>query len=359
MPEKWYCMELWRATPEMLAMSHAERIKFADEHLTVSSDGPFPEGAFTEKSPITAIESVSVMLFFAMIMGGPILLLLFLVAALFLGTWFHLALVLVVTAALALHPLPDPMPMTTARFTLSLYKYFSYRFMWVDDVKNQLDSCGGWVGAGAPHGVLPLANVLSMAAINAFTQNRFLGGSASVVLFTPFLRYLSMIGGVIAVSASSLTKASKAGSCVGIVPDGIAGIFQQNAGTGEERVALKNRMGLAKLSLRTGIPIVPAYSLGNTAVFSSWYDSYGLMEGISRKLKMSIFVFWGRYGLPIPHRTNITMLFGSPIKPAVVTESPAKDAVESMHQKILADISTVFDLHKGACGWGNRKISFV
>jgi hypothetical protein len=43
------------------------------------------------------------------------------------------------------------------------------------------------------------------------------------------------------------------------VPDGIAGIFQQNED--DEVVFLKNRKGLAKLCLKHGIPLVPAYSM--------------------------------------------------------------------------------------------------
>merc|ERR1711933_116186 len=155
----------------------------------------------------------------------------------------------------------------------------------------------------------------------------------------------------------SLLRASKQGKCIGIVPDGIAGIFQQNARGQEERVALKKRMGLAKLCLEKGVPIVPAYSLGNTAVFSSWYDSLGFMETLSRRLKVSIFVFWGRWCLPIPKRTNITMLIGAPIQtPALANDPPKestveeekrkKEQLETLHQRILSDISSVFDLHK-------------
>lgn len=356
MASKWYCLELWRVTPEMLALPHDERMELVNKHLIVSSEGAFEDGAFSSKAPISTLESLSVMLFFAVVMGGPVLVMICLFSALVIGSWFQVALAVVSILILAFHPLPDPLSMTTIRFTISLYKYFTYRFMWVDDVKEKVDNCKGWVGAGAPHGVLPLANFLSMPAINAFSPNRFLGGGASVTLYTPFLRYLTCLGGAIDVSKASLMKASKQGKCIGIVPDGIAGIFQQNANGAEERVALKERMGLAKLCLQEGIPIVPAYSLGNTAVFSSWYDRFGIMEKLSRRLKVSIFVFWGRWCLPIPKRTNISMLIGAPIRASDFTQDATK---ESVHQKILSEITAVFDLHKGACGWGHHKMVFV
>ena len=68
-------------------------------------------------------------------------------------------------------------------------------------------------------------------------------------------------------SVGAFKKALDEGSCVGLVPDGIAGIFRCTAE--DEVVVLKKRKGIAKLALRTGHPIVPAYSIGNTAAFSA------------------------------------------------------------------------------------------
>ena len=71
-----------------------------------------------------------------------------------------------------------------------------------------------------------------------------------------------------------------------------------------EDVALKDKKGLARFSLRTGIPIVPAYSLGNTAAMSCWHDGLlfpkgpWIMEKLSRTFRASLFVPVGRWGLP-------------------------------------------------------------
>jgi len=255
------------------------------------------------------------MAFFGLMMACPVSLAAAWCHALFLGSRREALGLAGLTAFLSLHPFPDPLRMAKTRFTLMLYKYFSYRVMWVDDILDQVVSCKeqakrGWVGAGAPHGVLPLANFLCMPSINTFFPLRFVGGAASVVSYTPGLRYLAAFGGAVDVSAKSLDRTTSKGTCIGIVPDGIAGIFQQNKGGNagaEERVLLQKRKGLAKLSLRTGIPIVPAYSLGNTAVYKMWHDPLGVMELLSRKLRISIFAFWGRFFSPIPFRANITM----------------------------------------------------
>ena len=52
-----------------------------------------------------------------------------------------------------------------------------------------------------------------------------MGAPASVVFRTPFLRYLTLLG-CVDVAAKSIARATGAGVCVGMVPDGIAGIFR-------------------------------------------------------------------------------------------------------------------------------------
>lgn len=342
------------------------RIEYVEKHLKISSEGPFPDNVFEARAPLTIMEGAAVLSFFAIVMGGPVSLLGASMTALLWGTWRHVASMAAVTLALALHPVPDPQKLCTSRFTLCLYKYFTYRWLWVDDCreKNEADMDVGWVGAGAPHGVFPIANVLCMPSVNAFTRKRFIGAAASVVLRVPFLRYVLLLGGATDVSSSSLVRATRKKICVGIVPDGIAGIFQQevgtrNAGQRDERVALRSRKGLARLSLKKGIPIVPVYSLGNSRIFSTWYDRFGIMEWVSRRLRMSIFVFWGRFGLPLPFRTNISMLIGSVMSPSVVDENPAPDVVDAVHESLLERIRTTFELHKASCGWGGCSIVYV
>eukprot|EP00929_Paragymnodinium_shiwhaense_P075081 TRINITY_DN38398_c0_g2_i1.p1 TRINITY_DN38398_c0_g2~~TRINITY_DN38398_c0_g2_i1.p1 ORF type:complete len:360 (-),score=77.89 TRINITY_DN38398_c0_g2_i1:223-1302(-) len=359
MPQKWYCLEIWRVTPEVLALPHEARVKYVREHLTASSEGPFEPGTFDKKAPITLAESVVALAFFGTIVGGPLAVLVSLLGLLVAGSWSSFAAGVLAAGVLAFHPLPDPLYLASSRVTLPLYKYFSYRIMWCDDAYDKADTMPGWIGAGGPHGVLPLANILSMAVFNTFGNRRFLGGGASITLQTPFLRYMTLLGGAVDVSSSTLSRETARGNCIGIVPDGIAGIFTQNTDGVSEEVALKKRKGLAKLSLKKGIPIIPAYSMGNTAVYTSWYDSFGIMESLSRKLKASIFVFWGRFGLPLPHRVNISMLIGDPVVPEAVIPEPSDEDIDKTHQKILQGIEDTFNGHKAACGWGHRVLKFV
>ena len=201
---------------------------------------------------------------------------------------------------------------------------------------------------------MPFANVLSIPGINSVPGINFVGAPATVVMHTPFLRYFTIFPSV-PVSGESLQKATDAGLCVGIVPDGIAGIFRQNEH--KEVVALKDRKGLARHALRTGTNILPAYSFGNTSCFSAWWDPYGYMERLSRKAQASIFIFWGRFFLPIPRRCQITMVYGDVIVVDKV-EAPTQEQIDSVHQKILEGIRDCFEEHKASLGWGDRELEF-
>jgi 2-acylglycerol O-acyltransferase 2 len=360
----------------VIGLTTAERQRILTE-LVVRSDKPFPANKFAGKAPIGFVEEVSVMLFFLIVMGGPLFWFVVLPPVLFLvyGLSFQIIVVYVITTGvLALHPMPEtedpdaPVPkmIRESWFCVALYKYFSYRFAWCDDdfeacqniCVEKSEGFTGWIGAGPPHGVLPIANVLSIPAVNSFACLRFVGAAASVVRHTPWLRYITLLG-TCDVSGKAMAGAcQKRNMCVGMVPDGIAGIFQQNEE--DEVVFLGKRKGLAKLCIKQGLALVPAYSIGNTTAFDCWFDRSGTLEFLSRKLRMSLFVYWGRFGLPIPYRTNITMLFGAPIRVVKKPEADITQAdIDEVHGKLLKGIEYLFDSHKAPLGWGSRKIRFV
>lgn len=349
-----HCTEFFTLPASCLVLPQAER-KQVIKALVKHADDKFAPNQLACQSPISFLEEAVVMMFFAILMGGPMLLIFSGWMLAVFGSWLQCFAWLLVAAALMFHPLPDmAKAINESWFALALFKYFSYRFVWSDKDDELSAAAPAWFGAGPPHGVLPLANLLSIPAINIAVRP-FVGAPASVVFRTPFLRYMTLFGAV-DVSGRSMARATSKGICVGIVPDGIAGIFKCR--DQDEVVYLKNRKGLAKLALKTGTPLLPAYSIGNTAVFGAWFDPFGIMEFFSRKAQTSLFIFWGRFGLPLPRRVNITMLFGKPIVPQKI-EEPTPEQVDALHQQYLAAIEELFNKHKAALGWEHKSIRFV
>jgi len=364
----FHCLELF-GIPPALAVEQPDdnnpdsaRSRGVEALIKTSKKGPFEDNALAHKAEITWLEQGTVISILMVVMGGPLLWFMLVVPCTVLfGSATQLGVLFLATVGLAFHPLPRVNhPWLRASFiSFALYKYFSYRFCWKGDARQKAQSIGPWLGAGVPHGVLPFANVLCMLGMNSFSflGVPFLAAPASVVYNTPFLRYLLLLGPSCNVSAGSMGKQLAQGKCIGLVPDGIAGIFKCNED--DEVITLKSRKGLAKLALRTGAAIIPAYSLGNTAAFSAWFDRWGLMERASRKLHASLFLYWGRFYLPIPHRTPITMLVGDPVLIPNKVENPTQAQIDQVHQLLLDRIEEVFDAHKGALGWGHKKIKFV
>jgi 2-acylglycerol O-acyltransferase 2 len=99
--------------------------------------------------------------------------------------------------------------------------------------------------------------------------------------------------------------------------------------------------------------------MGNTSAFSVWYDSFGVMEWLSRKAQASLFLYWGKFGLPIPKRVNITMVIGNLVLVDKAVAEPSEAEIDAVHQRILQNIEDAFNLHKGALGYGHKTMRFV
>lgn len=332
--------------------------------LTIEApkDG-FKDDQFASQCEVSFADTVIVSCFFLTIMGLPLALVGTFFVLLVFGSWTSLLIIFpLVSAFFALHPLPKATHENNfnpfiARLMLALFRYFSYRHMFSGDALEKAQSGEPWIGAAPPHGALPIANMLCWPSFNLY-HRAFIGATADVVRYTPGMRYLLILGSC-SVSGSSMAGAVNKGLAVGMNPDGIAGIFTANEY--EEIVALKSRKGLARLMLRTGTALSPAYSMGNAAAFKVWYDRWGIMELLSRKLKVSLFIPYGRWGLPIPFRVNVTLLFAEPIRVQKVPEGtePTESQVDELHQRILDEMSALFAKHKSSLGFQKSSLKFV
>jgi hypothetical protein len=81
----------------------------------------------------------------------------------------------------------------------------------------------------------------------------------------------------------------------------------------QEEVLIRARRGLMKTSIETGAPVVPVYHLGNSRVLK--FGPAIIFRGLSRRLRTSLGLVFGLWGLPIPIQHPIHMLVGLPIQP--------------------------------------------
>ena len=76
---------------------------------------------------------------------------------------------------------------------------------------------------------------------------------------------------------------------------------------------LRKRKGFASLAGEAGARLIPSYVFGQTQFFDQLSTSKGFASRLSRTLRMSLTLFWGKFGLPIPHLAPVAMVFGQPI----------------------------------------------
>lgn len=216
-----------------------------------------------------------------------------------------------------------------------------------------------------PHGVAPFGATAYPMWSKLWSSKLCHWTCAPIILQLPFIGYfMNQIGYIPAKSQpiiETLTGTEKQES-VGVFLDGIHGMFQpQNGIAGKEETAyLKQRKGIVKIALRAGVPIIPVYGFGHTAMYTVLVDPFGILEWLSIQLQASLTPFYGRWGwfLGPPRRIPVTLCLGEPIECPLIAE-PTKDDVNRYHAEMVAGFQQVFQEHKHAYGWGDKTLKVV
>merc|ERR1719242_705746 len=175
-----------------------------------------------------------------------------------------------------------------------------------------------------PHGVMPVGSLLAHFVLERVYGVEAHGYHASVLQYVPFVNFLiSWMGGIPA-EKQQIYKVLKPKSGTGGFVDGIAGMFYSNRE--KEVLYIGKRTGAFRIALETGSYMIAGYCFGATEIMEAWFDSCGVMQWLSRKLRMSIMIPYGWNFLPIPRRTPIMLMYLEPIK-VEKNATPSKDEV--------------------------------
>ena len=107
-------------------------------------------------------------------------------------------------------------------------------------------------------------------------------------------------------------------------------------------------------SLLSGVPIVPIFILGQSRALS-----FAGSKRLSRRLRASIGVWWGRWGLPfLPRKVAMVALVCAPIK-VVQDDDPSQAVIDATFDRVAKEMKAVFDAAKGAVpGWETTQLVF-
>ena len=134
----------------------------------------------------------------------------------------------------------------------------------------------------------------------------------------------------------------------------------------DECTILQSRKGFIRLAVKYGVPVVPVYCFGSTKILKR-LQLPSIVEKLSNALRISICLFFGQWGLPIPFRQRFLYAVGDPIYPPTygnpssgsISNSSLENSVNEMHAKFCDEIVKLFDKYKASYGWDRKTLRIV
>ncbi len=126
------------------------------------------------------------------------------------------------------------------------------------------------------------------------------------------------------------------------------------------------RKGFLRLTVKHGVPVIPVYVFGATKMFKRL--QLPVLERLSIFFRVSLVVFFGAWGLPIPFRQRLLYVMGQPIMPgpslganndSTVAIAGVEQQVDDMHARFCDELLRLFDRHKEAYGWGHKSLKLL
>ena len=236
-------------------------------------------------------------------------------------------------------------------------KYTSLRFVWPETIHRPALDGQPVIFCAIPHGAAPLGITAYPIWSKLFNEKLCHWTCAPIVLKIPLVStYMRKVGYIPAKARNIVETLTKKEENVGIILDGVAGMFQ-----GHDEIAhINNRKGIIKIALRAGVPIVPVYGFGHTSLWKVVVDPFGILEKVSVSLDISICPFFGRFGwfLGPPKRVGVSVCVGEPVRCPKI-DQPTQQDIDKYHGLLLKHYEDLFEQHKEAYGWSDKKLKFV
>ncbi|RNF25886.1 putative diacylglycerol acyltransferase [Trypanosoma conorhini] len=241
--------------------------------------------------------------------------------------------------------------------------YFSYRVILEDDSVSMRDGGNQYIFAFHPHGVFAgsaLCGIFSEAWAQKIGQNAKTYVStheASVVFNVPIIRDFNLSLGALSVTRAAIGASISRGNSPLIVIGGQAELLLTKRSDMVMSVVTYHH-GFVRLALRHKVPLVPLISFAEQNVL----DIVPAPKLQRATLKLLGFPFpiipHGRWLLPLPHRTPLTLVVGSPlpIPPGASADNP--NDVVTLADAYFAALRTLFYKHRAAAGYPEMELEF-
>jgi len=220
-------------------------------------------------------------------------------------------------------------------------------------LEEELDTNGHYVFCHFPHGVYPMGPILAATFVDKmFPGMKVFGISADNVFRVPFHRHFMSWIGAKPANQENFKNLLSLGSC-GVVVGGLAEMYLNY--DNNEEIVLKSRKGFIRVAVETGSSLVPIYYFGNSQLLKMGPKMF---QSISRKLRFSFGLIYGRFFAPIPYQVPLFAVVGKALPAIKVSRDDPNfnSVVDKLHEEFSQALVKLFDDHKETYGWKNRKL---
>lgn len=231
-------------------------------------------------------------------------------------------------------------------FVFDIWKeYFDYTTDWSTLTKHNKEG-NKYIFFEFPHGIFPMGQFISCCFIKEITPGKMICGTGADIIFMfPIMRHIMAWVGTVPAKRANITKVFKEGKHCAVIPGGIAEMYLMSEDS--EGIYLRKRHNTVKAAIQEGAHIVPSFFFGNTKIFNvaSGSGSDSWMSKLSRKLRASIVIFFGRQGLPVPLRHPIRMVTGNIVE-VVQCDAPSEEQIQETMDRVIASVEDLYQNKK-------------
>lgn len=207
------------------------------------------------------------------------------------------------------------------------------------------------------HGVFPMGQFLSASLIDDIAPGQMICGTGADVIFSfPVMRQIMSWLGTHRASSSSISRILKKWGRAAIIPGGIAEMYCCNSE--KETCFFTTRKNTVKVAIQNGANIVPTFFFGNTKIFTVVGEGAGTdstISKLSRKMRASILLFFGRFFLPVPYRHKLKMTTGNIIR-VKQNDNPSDKEVEDVMKEVIKEIKVLWERRPE---WETRPLEII
>ncbi|KAG5501041.1 hypothetical protein GH5_04630 [Leishmania sp. Ghana 2012 LV757] len=243
-------------------------------------------------------------------------------------------------------------------------KYFDFRVIVDDPTVQMRDDTSQYLFSFHPHGVFPgTALFASLTAewarkIGVNAKSYVSTHVASVVFNLPLLRDFNLRLGALSVSRRSVEASLMRGNSVLIVTGGQAEMLRTEV-SARRMILITQHTGFVRLAIASRVPLVPLLCFGENNVLGLL--QFPRMQRLSLKIlgfPVPVIPF-GRFGLPVPFRTPLTLVVGAPLTIPTGADENNPDDVRRVSEAYFQSLRELFYRRRAEAGYAGMELVLV